>query len=1226
MKKKLTFLLALLMIAVTSAWADTAVLSTPSEAVATLSDANGIVTITDASGNTGIQAGSGSFTIGGSSVTPMKLSSKRQFNLTYAAGATISKVTLYVTSNKSDEGQTIGTSSSDRTSLGTLPVKGGTPLEIDITSVEGLNASEQFLAVIVVEYSTTAPSFKASPTELTFALNPNLTTKTQTFTLTGQNLTDGTYDLTVPTVEGLTVTPTSFAVAEGKVNQEVSVTYASTADVAKANTAITATVNEIPVSVAITYQSRSKANTQSTVSKEATWDWSKLAETVELTDASTPKKTDEFLLADLDDRIIFVDAFGDPTAIKMEGMQFPSRGGYAQGTTIKFKTSVPGTIDVDFNNTGGDGSGDRPDRYLNVNGKNTEFKSNSSTKVSATGIAVPAGDVVLMGNMVDAEADGGFTPNMLRWHKITFTPAKPVDIEISPAEGDIAAALAAAKEGVAKVGNITINLAKDGNYTASAPIVVNSGLTLKGDNSTIDVTGLDKDFIQWNSEPVVEAVESGQYVITDPILIEGVNIKGLTKAVIGDNGKAYAFDKFTINKCIFAWETQAGWGIGLTASMPISLTVSNSTMYSKTAGSNNFFALNGSKRPWEITGYTDLSEATFTFANNTFYNLAKSKQFINTNRLKGQAKQKFVMNSNIFVDCSNKKIYGNMTNNQKQIVPDGKNTYFFDGAAFAETNYNGDEGLKTNPTFANVETPDFTVNVGSQQAKEQTGDIIHWPVTYDATKAMAVDVTISPAEGDIATALIAAENGVDKVGNITINLAKDGNYTASAPIVVNSGLTLKGDNSTIDVTGLDKDFIQWNSEPVVEAVESGQYVITDPILIEGVNIKGLTKAVIGDNGKAYAFDKFTINKCIFAWETQAGWGIGLTASMPISLTVSNSTMYSKTAGSNNFFALNGSKRPWEITGYTDLSEATFTFANNTFYNLAKSKQFINTNRLKGQAKQKFVMNSNIFVDCSNKKIYGNMTNNQKQIVPDGKNTYFFDGAAFAETNYNGDEGLKTNPGFDAEKVVAGDFTIGASTAQAKFETGDPRWVVTYVAPVVDKTALETEITAATTLLGETAVDADPGKALSDAITAATTVKETGEFQEDIDAAVVALQAAEKAFAKAQLTAEITTATTLLGEAATDADPGKALKDAIDAATTVKDNAESTVTQLTDAVTALKAAEEAFKTATGINGITVDGAANDIFSDGKPVYNLSGQRVFKGYKGVVIKNGRKIVVK
>ena len=49
--------------------------------------------------------------------------------------------------------------------------------------------------------------------------------------------------------------------------------------------------------------------------------------------------------------------------------------------------------------------------------------------------------------------------------------------------------------------------------------------------------------------------------------------------------------------------------------------------------------------------------------------------------------------------------------------------------------------------------------------------------------------------------------------------------------------------------------------------------------------------------------------------------------------------------------------------------------------------------------------------------------------------------------------------------------------------------------------------------------------------------------------------------------------------------------------------------------------------TGISGIKVDGdVSNDIFSDGKPVYNLSGQRVFKGYKGIVIKNGKKIVVK
>lgn len=398
-------------------------LSTPGASVATHSDADGIITITDATENTGIQVGSGSFSYGTNlSATPMKLSGNRQFNLTYSDKVTITKVTLYGTNNNKDAEATIGPDKNDRTSLGTLPKKGETPVAIDITNVTGLNASAQFLAIIVVEYSSTAPSLSVSPKTISLALNPSKQEASETFTLTGKNLTDGNYSLTVPNIAGLNVTPQSFTVANGAVNQEFTVTYASREDVAKATTDITATVGDLTATVEVTYQSRATAYTQSTVSAEATWDWSQLKETAELTDDTTPSKSDEFLLADLDDRITFNEAFGDPTAIMMSGMQFPSRGGYAQGTYIKFKTSVAGTISVEFSNTGG--GNDRPDRYLNVNGENTEFKSNSTTKVTATGIAVPAGEVVLMGNMVDANADGGFIPNQLRWYKITFTPGE----------------------------------------------------------------------------------------------------------------------------------------------------------------------------------------------------------------------------------------------------------------------------------------------------------------------------------------------------------------------------------------------------------------------------------------------------------------------------------------------------------------------------------------------------------------------------------------------------------------------------------------------------------------------------------------------------------------------------------------------------------------------------------------------------------------------------------
>ena len=120
--------------------------------------------------------------------------------------------------------------------------------------------------------------------------------------------------------------------------------------------------------------------------------------------------------------------------------------------------------------------------------------------------------------------------------------------------------------------------------------------------------------------------------------------------------------------------------------------------------------------------------------------------------------------------------------------------------------------------------------------------------------------------------------------------------------------------------------------------------------------------------------------------------------------------------------------------------------------MAKSKQFMNTNTLKGQ-KYLYEFNSNIFVNTSNKKIYGNITNTSaNQITTDGKNTYLFgdlnygdalyEYVFFSETQYNSaDEGLQDDPGFlDADN---GDFTLSVSCLQQEKETGDPRWLTFY---------------------------------------------------------------------------------------------------------------------------------------------------------------------------------------
>lgn len=295
-------------------------------------------------------------------------------------------------------------------------------------------------------------------------------------------------------------------------------------------------------------------------------------------------------------------------------------------------------------------------------------------------------------------------------------------------------------------------------------------------------------------------------------------------------------------------------------------------------------------------------------------------------------------------------------------------------------------------------------------------------------------------------------------------LEGSGKYTIAESIAFNNGFSISGVASapaTIDASALGAPFIKMSDTPGVEAVESGQFVITTPTKIENIKVMGLTKNFFADGGKGYTFVNFTVNNILLQYNTQSGVVWNFAAAMAINFNISNSTFYSNEPGTGNFIALSG-KRPWQTTGYEE-ETGKLTFANNTLYNVAKSKQFLNTNTLKGQ-KYLYEVNSNIFVDVSNKKIYGNMTNNANQLTTDGKNTYLFDGEFFSEPNYNGDEGLQTDPSF--KNAAAGDFTIAANTLQAKFRTGDPRWVVAYATDAIDIEVDQSENTDFAAVLNE----------------------------------------------------------------------------------------------------------------------------------------------------------------
>ena len=211
------------------------------------------------------------------------------------------------------------------------------------------------------------------------------------------------------------------------------------------------------------------------------------------------------------------------------------------------------------------------------------------------------------------------------------------------------------------------------------------------------------------------------------------------------------------------------------------------------------------------------------------------------------------------------------------------------------------------------------------------------------------------------------------------------------------------------------------------------------------------------------------------------------------------------------------------------------------------------------------------------------------------------------------------------KVTLSNVKLTNSKSQSI--TVDP--IIINIVATVNTNGLQLEINKATKVVDDANAEEAPEalKALKDELEKAKEIlaNPVGKVQSEIDAETAALKAAREAYPKAvakeALDKEIAAATDLLGESATDADPGKALNDAITAAKAVSTNADATVDELKAATEALKAAEEAFNTATGIESVKVD----DLTKDGA-VYNLNGVHVTNPTKGLYIKNGKKYMVK
>ena len=98
------------------------------------------------------------------------------------------------------------------------------------------------------------PKLNVSVAEINLHVTAENPSVSATMKFTGKNLAAGNYSLTVPNVADMTVTPASVTVGEdGKLNAEITVTYASQAEVAAASAAISLTIGELTKSVTVNY-------------------------------------------------------------------------------------------------------------------------------------------------------------------------------------------------------------------------------------------------------------------------------------------------------------------------------------------------------------------------------------------------------------------------------------------------------------------------------------------------------------------------------------------------------------------------------------------------------------------------------------------------------------------------------------------------------------------------------------------------------------------------------------------------------------------------------------------------------------------------------------------------------------------------------------------------------------------------------------------------------------
>lgn len=240
---------------------------------------------------------------------------------------------------------------------------------------------------------------------------------TKDIVVTGQYLTGSTLTATLnPAVAGLSVTLDENTIVSGSISATATLHYTQTVNVPQGQTTLTFSDGTTSKDIIISYTSHVVASAPEQISVATTWDFSELTGVLQFT--TNEEKNIEFSYSDLLEITC-------PPTFNAQGLAFkgeyPFRGTdykCTQNGILHFITTIPGVLTVDFSDTGN--SGDSYERYLNINGSNTEYftkRTGSGNGRLTVSVAVDAGDIYIKGMKDDGE-----TAAAICVYSLKFTP------------------------------------------------------------------------------------------------------------------------------------------------------------------------------------------------------------------------------------------------------------------------------------------------------------------------------------------------------------------------------------------------------------------------------------------------------------------------------------------------------------------------------------------------------------------------------------------------------------------------------------------------------------------------------------------------------------------------------------------------------------------------------------------------------------------------------------